>query len=173
MHKMLPLLGLATTSSRPYGGFQRLTPPLPLWDWCPSGPPNFQENTNSAEALRSTGVTPLPRYYDPLRLPNGPERRLFIPDAGCLTPHQGRLPERVSQVPRWVSRYPPSPITPESPTAALARYFAVDSRLRPFRKASHSQIKALTRPNRVHTHVTADIVASPGFDGTVTRDAAG
>ena len=38
----------------------------------PSGPPSLFRPMSPAGALRSTGITPLPRYYGPLRLPTRP-----------------------------------------------------------------------------------------------------
>jgi len=49
-----------------------------------------------------------------------------------------RPPPRVSQVPRRFFPRPPSPTTPESPTAARARCLAVGARLHPSRQAGHS-----------------------------------
>lgn len=42
-------------------------------------PPLRELNMTTAGPLRSTGVTPLPRYYGPLRLPTNPHTRLWIP----------------------------------------------------------------------------------------------
>ena len=99
------------------------------------------ENANLAGDLGSTGVTPLPRYYVPLRLPTGPASGYGFPRA--VDPSSGPefgSPGRVSQVPRSICRHPPSSTTPGSPTAARARYLAVGSRLRRFGKVSHSQL---------------------------------
>ena len=58
------------------------------------------ENMNSAGALRSTGVTPLHRYYGPLRLPTWQNHGYGFPQFVDLEPHPGpRSPSRVSQVP--------------------------------------------------------------------------
>ena len=99
------------------------------------------ENANLAGDLRSTAVTPLPRYYVPLRLPTGPASGYVFPRA--VEPSSGPefgSPGRVSQVPRSICRHPPSSATPGSPAAALARCLAVGSRLRPFGKVGHSQL---------------------------------
>ena len=99
------------------------------------------ENANLAGVLRSTGITPLPRYYGPLRLPTGPASGYVFPRA--VEPSSGPefgSPGRVSQVPRSICRHPPSSATPGSPAAALARCLAVGSRLRPFGKVGHSQL---------------------------------
>ena len=99
------------------------------------------ENANLAGVLRSTGITPLPRYYVPLRLPTRPACGYVFPQAVDLTSSPGfGPPGRVSQVPRSICRHPPSSTTPGSPTAALARCLAVDCRLRPFGKVGHSQL---------------------------------
>src|SRR5579864_1343196 len=63
--------------------------------WIPSG------------LLGSTGITPLHRYYEPIRL---------------LTRHRGM---RGLSVPEVVCRHAPSPLTPESPTVASTRFFTV------------------------------------------------
>jgi hypothetical protein len=106
-------------------------------------------NTFSAGSLRSTGVTPLPRYYGPLRLPIRPmSGYVFPPLVEHPPPTGGRPPDRASQVPWLVCRCPPSSITPESPAAAHARCFATGDRLRPsWRLATPN---GLTRPNQVH-----------------------
>ena len=44
---------------------------------------------NSAGALGSTGVTPLPRYYDPLRLPRGPDGGYSFPPPVRSPPSHG------------------------------------------------------------------------------------
>ena len=48
-------------------------------------------------------------------------------------------PRRVSQVPWLVCQRPPPPTTPESPTAAVAHCYAVDTRLRHLWQVGHSQ----------------------------------
>jgi len=69
--------------------------------------------------LGSTGVTPLPRYYGPLRLP-----ARAVPSVidslgplgiGCPSP-----PCRVSQVPRLIYSCALSPITPEGSASACS-----------------------------------------------------
>src|SRR6056297_3313241 len=56
--------------------------------------------------------------------------------------------ERVSQVPRLICRCPPSPTTPESPVAALARCFAAGVGFT--LSGGLATLTGLTRPNRVH-----------------------
>ena len=97
-------------------------------------------DADSAGALCSTGVTPLPRYYSPLRLPTEASD-------GYVSRHQSHGPTPVGrdsrlglQVPRSICRHPPSSTTPGSPAAARARCFAAGCRLRPFRKVGHSQL---------------------------------
>ena len=77
-------------------------------------------------SLRSTGVTPLPRYYEPRRLPNEADVRLWFP-AHRWT--RGPL-RRVSQVPRLILQRAPPPTTPESPSGACAHCFPDGDRLR-------------------------------------------
>ena len=61
-----------------------------------------------AGALRSTGVTPLPRYYDPLRLPTWPTA---VMDSRPSLIRITGSPRRVSQVPdrSFDARHPVSP----------------------------------------------------------------
>ena len=60
--------------------------------------------------LCSTGVTPLPCYYEPVRLPADAAPRLWIPASRC-SPGARR---RVSQDSRRFCRRAPSPATPET-----------------------------------------------------------
>ena len=95
-------------------------------------------DTNLAGDLRSTGITPLRRYYVPLRLPTGPMGRYGFPSHVDPESHpDSGSPSRASQVPALIFRRPPSRITPEDPTVASARCFTTDIRLHHFRKASH------------------------------------
>jgi len=66
-----------------------------------------------------------------------------------------------SQVPRPICRCPLSPITPESPTAASTRCFAVGNRLHPLRKLGHSHI--VSRGRIGFTCVTADTFTNAGL----------
>jgi hypothetical protein len=82
---------------------------LPLtWAFIPSGP------------LRSTGVTPLHRYYGPIRLPARHNSWLCLPTERLHSPAD----MRGLSVPDPVFRYAPSSLTPESRPAALTRFFA-------------------------------------------------
>ena len=84
--------------------------------------------------LRSTGITPLPHYYGPLRLPIQPdEGYLFPPTVGDLPP-----PYRVSQVPQHIFPRALSPITPECPAGACVCFFPTGNRLHPIRKVGHT-----------------------------------
>ena len=110
-----------------------------------------QENTNPAGGLRSTGVTPLPRYCAPLRLPTGPgggyEFPLSVVPTSCP---EVATPGGASQVPRLICGHPPSPTTPESPAAASARCLAVRYQASPVSEGlGHSRTRFPSRPNRV------------------------
>ncbi len=76
------------------------------------------------ETLRSTGITPLLRYYGLLRFPamQSKDGYGFPPAPRGTTPTR-----RASQVPRSLSRHAPSPFTPENRTTALACVFIVRS----------------------------------------------
>src|SRR5580698_1995836 len=71
----------------------------------PSGPPSLFRPMCPAGVLGSTGVTPLPRYYDPLRLPTWPTGSYGFPS---VVDPVTRPPSRVSQVPVLICRRPPS-----------------------------------------------------------------
>jgi len=62
----------------------------------PSGPPSLFRPTSPAGALRSTRVTPLQRYYGPLRLPIWPTSGYGFPS---VVDSATESPSRVSQVP--------------------------------------------------------------------------
>ena len=68
-------------------------------------------NKFSAGFLRSTGVTPLRRYYEPLRLPTEPKRGYVFPRFVADPSHEGSTLGRVSQVSGWSvdARRPLSP----------------------------------------------------------------
>jgi hypothetical protein len=93
--------------------------------------PFLARNMREVRLLRSTGITPLPRYYEPVRLPAGAGMRLWIPPCRCAVAHTHR---RVSQDPGLVCHRAPSPITPDSPMRAYARCFRTGSRLQHLRK---------------------------------------
>src|ERR1700689_4202269 len=100
----------------------------------------------SVRPLGSSGVTPLPRYYGPLRLPSGPLPRLCLPAARWSLPLP---PKRVSQAPQPSFPRALSPTTPEGPASALACCFptGIAGFILPGGLAAFS---LLTRPNRVH-----------------------
>ena len=80
--------------------------------------PSSYRNMLPVRPLCSTGVTPLPRSYGPLRLPTEPPLGYVFPRAvevGCPSP-----PCRVSQVPRLIFPCALSPPTPEGPTSACS-----------------------------------------------------
>ena len=81
--------------------------------------------------LRSTGITPLPHYYEPVRLPAAAALPLWIPAGRCAV---ADAPRRVSQDPLSLCRRVPSPLTPDSSMRASARYFRIDCRLQHRRK---------------------------------------
>ena len=100
----------------------------------------------SARPLRSTCVTPLPRYYGPLRLPAGPSRRLCLPNARWSL---SLPPCRASQAPRLICPRALSPTTPEGPLAAYACCFT--NGLSGFILVGGlATFVFLSRPNRVH-----------------------
>jgi hypothetical protein len=122
---------------------------------------------NPAGALRSTGITPLPHYYGPLRLPTRPTGSYGFPSV--VDPDTGS-PSRVSQVPVLIFRRPLSRVTPEDPSAANARCCAAGIRLHPIRKAGHPH---WCNEAEGFACATADVFDFPGSDGKVTRAAAG
>ena len=92
----------------------------------------------SVRPLHSTGVTPLPRYYGPLRFPTEPLRRLCLPAARWSL---SLPPCRASQAPRLIFPRALSPTTPEGPMAACACCFATGLVwLHPSRRTGHLRI---------------------------------
>ncbi len=80
-----------------------------------AGYPSSHRIMLSARPLRSSGITPLLRYYGPLRLPTRPLQRLCLPSARWPLPLP---PGRASQAPRlFCPRALPS-TTPEGPASA-------------------------------------------------------
>jgi hypothetical protein len=61
----------------------------------------------------------------------------------------------VSQVPRLVFRRPPSPTTPESPTAASARYFTAGVRLHHLWESGHSLKRHEAEPGSLALRLTS------------------
>ena len=97
--------------------------------------PSAARNVREVRPLRSTGVTPLRRYYEPVRLPAEAAAWLCIPTA--VAAHRTPHPRRVSQVPRLLCRRALSPLTPDGPTRARARCFRIGGRLQHLRKIGH------------------------------------
>ncbi len=93
--------------------------------------PFVARNMREVRPLRSTGITPLPHYYEPVRLPAAAAPRLWIPMARCQHPS---APRRVSQDPSLLCRRAPSPLTPGSPMRASAHYYRIGGRLQHLRK---------------------------------------
>jgi hypothetical protein len=98
-------------------------------------------NTLSAGLLRSTSVTRLPSYYEPLRLPIGSSRGYLFPPGVGLGPTRRRPPARVSQVPDCSV----DARCPLSPRGARPLHMFVASRsmvrLHLFWRAGHSQLR--------------------------------
>lgn len=72
----------------------------------------------------------------------------------------------------WVCQRPPSPFTPESPTAASARCFTVGVRLHHFREAGRSRL-CNEAGTSSRFRITADIAVFPGFARQVAPPHAG
>ena len=70
--------------------------------------PFLARNMREVRPLRSTGITPLPRYYEPVRLPAAADVQLWIPAHRCLA------------TPRRVSRGPTSSIDTRPPLTPRA-----------------------------------------------------
>ena len=94
--------------------------------------------------LRSTGITPLPRYYEPVRLPAAAASRLWIPASRCsMTGHPAGSPRTLDDS---VSVRPPQPprttrrvrLLVASPTMSG---FTISGRL--------AVVSSVTRSNRV------------------------
>jgi len=81
------------------------------------------------------GRYPLPRYYEPVRLPTAAARAVMSFRTGANA--QAVLLRRVSQVPRPFCPHAPSPLTPEGPTAAHTRCFTAGGWLHQLRKTGH------------------------------------
>jgi hypothetical protein len=99
-------------------------------------------NLREVRPLRSTGITPLPRYYEPVRLPAEADARLWIPARRCPRHLAGspRTPcdsvdARPPQSPRAARRVP---LLVASSTMAG---FAISGRV--------ATTIGVTRPNRV------------------------
>ena len=99
------------------------------------------DNNVSSQAPSLHGRYPLPRYYEPVRLPSVAARTVIDSRPALVTPLTGdensiSSPRRwVSQVPRLIFAHALSPLTPEGPTVANARCYAAGSRLHHLRQA--------------------------------------
>jgi hypothetical protein len=89
--------------------------------------------------------------------------RRLLADRYALSVHPRR---GVSQVPRLICRRPPSPTTPESPTAASAHCSAVDTRLRHLWQVGHSQQRNEAESGSLALRLTPS--QSQGFGSRVT-----
>ena len=87
--------------------------------------------------LCSTGITPLLRYYGPLRLPVEPPPRLCLSSVRWLL---SLPPNRASQAPLLIFPRALSPTTPEGPLAAPACCFTSGFRLHPSRRTGHLRL---------------------------------
>src|SRR6185437_4708332 len=122
-------------------------------------------NTLSAGLLRSTSITRLHGYYEPLRLPNrSPGRYLFRPGVDHR-PTRRWSPARVSQVPDCSV----DARCPLSPRRARPLHMFVASRSMAGFTSSGGLAtpNCVTRPKRVHW-ITAGIVAFRGFGRRIT-----
>ena len=105
-----------------------------FWEQCSMCILTLLHVESLAGPLRSAGITPLQRYYEPLRLPIEPRRSYGFPRLVDPWPTCQASLDRVSQVPGDSGRHPLSPPTPESPAAAGVRCFTVGDRLHPIWK---------------------------------------
>jgi hypothetical protein len=114
-----------------------------------------------AGALRSTGVTRLPRYYDPLRL-------LPRPDGGYEFPPTVADRTRVTPPPGQVSQVPDRSVDarcPQPPRRArpLPRLVASRSgfRLHPFGKVGHSRLRFNEAESGSRFRITGQVPHDP------------
>ena len=87
-------------------------------------PPSYT-NVPPVGPLRSTGITPLLRYYEPLRRLHGPTNGYVFPSAVDGDPS----PIQASQAPRLIFPYVLSPLTPREARGLDARFFVLGGRL--------------------------------------------
>jgi hypothetical protein len=105
-----------------------------------AGLPHLTKVIVSSQAPSLHGCYPLPRYYEPVRLPNIAARVVIDSHPVLMTPLSGAgnsIPSSrcwVSQVPRLISTRALSPLTPEGSSSALARCFPDDARLHHLRQ---------------------------------------
>jgi len=113
---------------------------------------SFRVNMTEVRLLGSTGITPLPRYYEPLRIPTvNTERVIDSPPMISLQQNPfalGITSDLPGSSADLIFRRAPSPTTPDSSTGSYARLFPVDGRLHHLRKIGHCRI-SVTRPKQV------------------------
>jgi hypothetical protein len=128
----------------------------PLWAEAKTEHASSCTHASPAGSLRSTRVTRLRRYYEPLRLPTQPSRGYSFPR---FVTSQGTAPDLSGS---WrVCRYPPSPTTPESCTAADTRYFTVHAGFALYGRLA--ALRFISRGRIGFTCVTADSFSFRGF----------
>jgi hypothetical protein len=124
-----------------------------------------------AGPLRSTGITPLQRYYEPLRLPVEPRRSYGFPHLVDAWPTRQESLERVSQVPddSVGIRCPLSPRRARS-----LRLFVASRSMAGFTPPGGlATLDCLTRPDSgSRFRITADAFAFRGSDRRITPTAA-
>ena len=126
--------------------------------------PSSYISTYLAGPLRSTDVTPLPRYYAPRRLPTRAS-----PAVMHSRKELGSAPARSGLPGSWlIVRRAPPPITPESSTAAHARCFTVDNRLHQLWKAGRSRLVFRGRSGFTLLRLTASPSKAP-YPGLLRR----
>ena len=91
--------------------------------------PLIQRVCVPAPSLR--GHYPLPRYYEPVRLPTEAVPGVIYSPRALAPDLFGTPPRRVSQVPRLICLRALSPFTPRSPAAAHAHCFTTSARFHP------------------------------------------
>jgi len=91
----------------------------------PIDAPFLDRNTTEVRPLRSTGITPLPHYYEPLRLPAAAVLWVMNSPQALSSSTSTKTPRRASQVPRPFCHCAPSPFTPRSPIAAHVGSFTI------------------------------------------------
>src|SRR5207247_3276889 len=100
-----------------------------------SAAPFLDRIMREVRPLCSTRITPLPRSYEPVRLPAVATAWLWIPTPRCSL---RRAPRRVSQDPQRHCRRAPFPLAPDGLMGALARSFPITGRLRHLRTVGRS-----------------------------------
>src|SRR5262245_3364773 len=109
--------------------------------------PLLTVNNVSSQAPSLHGCYPLPRYYEPVRLPNVAARAVIDSRPALMTPLSGdensisSSRPWVSQVPRLIFARALSPLTPEGSPGAFARCFPDDARLRLIRQRGRLHLR--------------------------------